>query len=134
MSARGTCSRRASGRGPIESRSNQPRRTVIPVPRVGRTLAHSLPLGEQEGETPSLQPISGTDPAPTVADSVTRAVCLVDELDALPQLVDEIEVVGVGAIETAVAAGIRELIEHLRAQAAAMVSLVDRLERIAAPS
>jgi hypothetical protein len=27
--------------------------------------------------------------------------------------------------------GIRELIEHLRAQAAAMVSLVDRLERLA---
>lgn len=66
-------------------------------------------------EIPSLQPISEIDPGPTIADSVTRAVCLVDELDALPRLVEEIEVVGVFALETAIAAGIRELIEHLRA-------------------
>jgi len=42
-------------------------------------------------------------------------------------------VVGVSA-ETAIADGIRELIEHLRAQAAALVSLVDRLERITSPT
>lgn len=98
------------------------------------TRPHPMPTDGRGVEVPSLQPISGTDPAPTIADSVTRAVCLVDELDALPQLVDEIELVGVSAVETAIAAGIRELIEHLQAQAAAMVSMVDRLERIAAPS
>ena len=103
----------------------------------GRQDARAHPTSTERQdpmEIPSLQPISEINPVPTIADSVTRAVCLVDELDALPQLVEEIEVVGVFALETAVAAGIRELIEHLRAQAAAMVSLVDRLERIAAPT
>jgi hypothetical protein len=85
-------------------------------------------------EISSQQPVSEDELAPTIADSVTRAVCLVDELDVLPQLVDEIEVVGVCAGEIGIAAGIRELIEHLRSQAAAMVSLVDRLERIAPPA
>ena len=37
--------------------------------------------------------------APTIVDSDTQAVCLVDELATLPQLVDEIEVAGVSAGE-----------------------------------
>ncbi|HET9648837.1 MAG TPA: hypothetical protein VFP34_11455 [Microlunatus sp.] len=70
--------------------------------------------------------------AATIVDSVTRAVCLVDELATLPELVDEIEVVGVSASDSAIVDCIRELIEHLRARAAAMVCLVNRLERISA--
>jgi len=57
-----------------------------------------MPTEEHEAEIVPQQPISEVDPAPTIADSVTRAVCPVDELDALPQLVDEIEVVGVCAL------------------------------------
>ena len=34
-------------------------------------------------------------PALTIVDSVTRAVCIVDELASLPELVDEIEVAGI---------------------------------------
>lgn len=71
--------------------------------------------------------------AATVVDSVTRAVCLVEELAILPELVDEIEVAGVPTGEAALVDGIRELIEHLRVQAAAIVTLADRLERIAPP-
>ena len=67
----------------------------------------------------------------TIVDSVTRAVCLVDELATLPELVEEIEVAGVSAGPAELAAGIRELIEHLRVQAAAIASLADRLEKIA---
>lgn len=69
--------------------------------------------------------------AATIVDSVTRAVCLVDELATLPQLVDEIEDAGVSAGEAGLADGIRELIEHLRFQAEAIMSLADRLECIA---
>ena len=69
-------------------------------------------------------------PAVTIVDSVTRAVCLVDELAMLPQLVDEIEVAGAAAGAGLVDV-IRELIEHLRAQAATMVELVGRLGRLA---
>lgn len=97
------------------------------------TQANPTPTEKPGTEIPSQQPILESYPALSIADSVTRAVCLVDELDALPQLVDEIEVVGVPAAETGIADCIRELIDHLRAQAEAMVSLVDRLERIAAP-
>ena len=71
-------------------------------------------------------------PAVTIVDSVTRAVCLVDELATLPQLVDEIEVAGATAGAGLVNV-IRELIEHLRAQAATIVALVGRLERITPP-
>jgi len=85
-------------------------------------------------EVPSRQLNLEANPVALIADSVTRAVCLVDELDVLPQLVDEIEVVGITAVETGIADGIRELIEHLRVQAATMVLLVDRLERIAPPT
>ena len=69
-------------------------------------------------------------PVVTIVDSVTRAVCLVDELATLPQLVDEIEVAGAAAGAGLVDV-IRELIEHLRAQAATMVELVGRLGRLA---
>jgi len=69
----------------------------------------------------------------TIVDSVTQAVCLVDELSTLPQLVYEIEVAGVSAGEAGLADGIRELIEHLRLQAEAIVPMADRLERIAPP-
>ena len=71
--------------------------------------------------------------AATIVDSLTRAVCLIDELASLPDLVDEIEVAGVAAGPAELAAGIRELIEHLRVQAAAIATLADRLERIAPP-
>jgi len=96
--------------------------------------AHPTPTAGQVMEAPSPQMDFAADPAASIADSVTRAVCLVDELDVLPQLVDEIEVVGITAVETGIADGIRELIEHLRVQAATMVLLVDRLERIAPPT
>lgn len=71
--------------------------------------------------------------AATIVDSVTRAVCLVDELATLRELVDEIEDAGVSAEEAGLVAGIRELIRHLRVQAVAIATLADRLERIAAP-
>jgi hypothetical protein len=55
----------------------------------------------------------------------------VDELATLPQLVDDIEVAGATAGAEVVDV-IRELFEH-RAQAATMVELVDRLERLTPP-
>lgn len=67
----------------------------------------------------------------TSVDSVTRVVCLVEELASLPRLVDEIEIAGVPAGETGLVDGLRELIEHLRFQAEAIVVLADRLEAIA---
>ena len=71
--------------------------------------------------------------AATIIDSVSRAVCLFDELATLPELVEEIELAGLSAGPAELAAGIRELIEHLRVQAAAIVTLADRLERITPP-
>lgn len=68
--------------------------------------------------------------AATIVDSVTRAVCLVDELDNLPGLVDEIEAVSLSANNSVILDCVRELIEHLRAHAEAIVCLVDRLERV----
>ncbi len=104
MSARGTCSPKASARagrvgvGPAAS-EHLPGTSGRPDTR---------PPSHADRRTGSESPIAaadfGTDPAPTIADSVTRAVSLVDELDALPQLVDEIELVGVSAVETAIAA------------------------------
>ena len=55
----------------------------------------------------------------------------VDIVTRAAELVDEIELAGVLAGEPALADGIRELIEHLRVQAAAIAPLADRLERIA---
>jgi len=70
-----------------------------------------------------------------IAESVSRAVCIIDELDVLPELVDEIEAAtgsrdGIRG-ETGLAAGIRELIGLLRLQAEAMARLVRRLEQVA---
>lgn len=98
------------------------------------TQAHPMPAEEQEVDIPLQQSISEHHQASAITDSVVRAVCLVDELDVLTQIVDEIEVVGVCAGEAELVDGIRELIEHLRTRVAAMVSLADRLERIAVPS
>ena len=93
-----------------------------------------MPMGsaEKAGTIPARQPASVQElQTAMIVDSVTRAVCLVDELATLPELVDEIELAGVLAGEPALADGIRELIEHLRVQAAAIAPLADRLERIA---
>jgi hypothetical protein len=67
-------------------------------------------------------------------EAVTRAVCRVDELRVLPQLVDEIEVAGLSkrgvGTEAGLVDGVRELIEHLRAQTDVIGGLVHRLERV----
>jgi len=60
-----------------------------------------------------------------------REVCRVDGHATLPRLVDEIEVLGASAGDTGLADGVRKLIEHLRYQADAIMSLADRLERLA---
>ncbi len=72
-------------------------------PRPGRTAHQSGvdidirdPSGGQDAQTlqdTATVPIS----PPTIVESVTRAVCIVDELAGLPELVDEIEVAGVPA-------------------------------------
>jgi hypothetical protein len=81
-----------------------------------------------ESQTPGDTPVGPLSPS-SIVDSVTRALCLVDELAGLPELVDEIEIAGVPAGEAELVRGVRELIEHLRHQADAIVSLADRLER-----
>ncbi len=110
----------AQGRGPRPGGTAQQSGagTSIPDPSVAR-----------EALTPQNEAAGTTSPA-TVADSVTRAVCIVDELAGLPELVDEIEVAGLPAGADELVRGVRELIDHLRHQADAIVSLVDRLERI----
>lgn len=73
-------------------------------------------------------------PTPSIVETVTRAVCIGDELDILPDLVDEIAVAGESPnsvhTQADLAAGIRELIDHLRIQAEAMTRLVKRLGRL----
>lgn len=101
--------------------------------RKGADVVVEKPPGEAEGV--AAHPAGGAAdalPAETIVDSVTRAVCLVDELATLPRLVDAIEVAGATAGAGLVDV-IRELIDHLRAQAATMVALVGRLERIMPP-
>ena len=70
-----------------------------------------------------------------IDDAVTRAVCIVDELAILPELVDEIEAAdrSPSAVrsEAAMTSGVRELIEHLRFHTDLMTNLMTRLERIA---
>jgi hypothetical protein len=72
---------------------------------------------------------------PAVVQAVTRAVCIVDELDVLSQLVDDIESVGGrsewSVDEPALTEGVRELIDRLRLQFDAMTEVLDRLERFA---
>jgi hypothetical protein len=125
----------AQGIGPRPDRhQDRPGATVSPPSPVEGTdtQVQSRPAAAAGVEMQPDRSIPEEAAAPTIVDSVTRAVCLIDELDALPQLVDEIEVAGALAAEADLADGIRELIEHMRVQAAVMVSLVDRLERIAA--
>jgi len=75
-------------------------------------------------------------PATDLGDAVTRAVCIVDELAILPELVEEIEAAGQSTrsitSRISVKEGVRELIEHLRVQAELIADVVLRLERIAA--
>lgn len=78
---------------------------------------------------------AGNRPLEGIVDSVTRAVCIVDELGLLPELVGELEV-AVGSTDvirsaTGLATSIRELIDHLRLQTDAMAELIRRLERVA---
>jgi hypothetical protein len=77
-------------------------------------------------------------PTQSIVETVTRAVCIVDKLEILPDLVDQIAVAGESPnsvhTQADLAAGIRELIDHLRIQAEAMTRLVKRLEQLAAPS
>lgn len=74
--------------------------------------------------------VIGPSPAPSIVDLVTQAVCILDELANLPELLDEIEVAGIPAGDGELARGVDELIQHLRCQVGAIVSFVDRLERI----
>ncbi|ACV76834.1 helix-turn-helix domain-containing protein [Nakamurella multipartita] len=103
--------------------------------RKGADVMVEEPPEEIEGLAADGHPAVGAMdafPVVTIVDSVTRAVCLVEELDTLPQLVDEIEVAGATAGAGLVDV-IRELTRHLRAQAATMVALVGRLERLTPP-
>lgn len=125
----------AQGVGPRPDRQHA--HPVVPVSPAGPVERTALPVqsGETEDanvEMPPAKPISHDAPSSTIIDSVTLAVCVVDELDSLPHLIDQIEVAGALADETELANGIRELIEHLQVQLASMVSLIDRLERITA--
>jgi len=96
----------------------------------GAEVAEVVGRPEPDGVDLSTQAEPEESRVATIVDSVTRAVSLVDELAALSQLVDEIEIAGASARETGFADDIRELIEHLRVQAATIVTLADRLERI----
>jgi hypothetical protein len=125
----------AQGVGPRPDRQGaRPGAPVSPPSPVEGTAVpvQSRPSEDAGVEMQPTQPISEDAAASTIIDSVRLAVCLVDELDSLPQLIDQIEVAGALADEAELANGIRELIEHLQVQVAAMVSLVDRLERITA--
>jgi hypothetical protein len=124
------------GLGPRPDRQNG--RPAEPVRHQERaeTVEVEMPMESPEGARVDScpEPASvGEIQAVTIVDSLTRAVCLVDELATLPELVDEIEVAGVSEGEAVLAAGIRELIEHLRVQDVAIATLADRLERIAPP-
>jgi len=118
------------GRGPF---GRVPDLKVRAATGMARTSWSRSRRGRRKAWPPArIRPGVDAFPVVTIVDSVTRAVCLVDELATLPQLVDEIEVAGATAGAGLVNV-IRELIEHLRAQAATMVALVGRLERITPP-
>jgi hypothetical protein len=72
-------------------------------------------------------------PATDIQDAMTRAVCIVDELAVLPELIDEIEAAQRSPSpinsEGRTKDGVRELIEHLKVQAELISNLVARLER-----
>ncbi|WP_420119898.1 helix-turn-helix domain-containing protein [Nakamurella sp.] len=71
----------------------------------------------------------------SVVDDVTRAVCVIEELSGLPELVDEIEAVaaswGMVASHPDLVNRVRELIEHIRLHVEVIAGLVSRLERVA---
>jgi hypothetical protein len=89
------------------------------------------PHGQPSGAT-VVQLVPGLD----LCDALTRAVCIVDELAILPDLVEEIEAAWRStrsiASKSSVKEGVRELIEHLRVQAELIADVVVRLERVAA--
>ncbi len=116
----------AQGRGPRPgSQDPDDAPPPRPAPSSGDDGSREQPYGATV-----VQLVPGTD----LGDAVTRAVCIVDELAVLPELVEEIEVAGVPAGEDGLIRGVRELIGHLRRQADAIVSLANRLERIAGHS
>ena len=93
---------------------------------------------DQSGGEPRERAVAALGSSDSIAESVSRAVSLIDELDVLPELVDEIETAtgsrdgirGKAGLE----ASIRELTDHLRLQAEAMSRLVQRLEQVARAS
>ena len=115
----------AQGRGP------RPGRTA---PRSGADIYISGSPDGREVQM-SVNAAAGTTSPERIVDSVTRAVCIVDELGVLPELVGELEV-AVGSTDvirsaTGLATSIRELIDHLKLQSDAMAELIRRLERVA---
>lgn len=83
----------------------------------------------------SADPAKENPSVPEVVQAVTRAVCIVDELDVLGELADEIESIGSGsgslAGEPALTDDVRGLIERIRLQIDAMAEVLHRLERLA---
>jgi len=71
----------------------------------------------------------------SVVEAVTRAVCMIDELAILPDLVDEIEAAresqSTGISQNDLATRIRELLESIRFHARLVTDILSRLERIA---
>ena len=119
----------AQGRGPRPVRQDD-RPAERGRHHEGAEVAEVEGRPEPDGVDLSTQAEPEESRVATIVDSVTRAVCLVDELAALSQLVDEIEIAGASVRDTGFADDIREMIEHLRVQAATIVTLADRLERI----
>ena len=89
---------------------------------------HDLPAGPAP-----VQPV----PASSVVDAVTRAVCIIDELAFLPDLVHEIEAARepqcIVTSQHDLWTRVRELIDHIRIHAKLVDDLLNRLEHIAGP-
>lgn len=116
----------AQGRGPRPGAGQDPDVAPPSLPS---------PSDAEPDEQPSGAMVVQLVPAKAIGDAVTRAVCIVDELAVLPELVDEIEASErsprSNASNMSVRHGVRELIEHLRVQAELISDLLPRLERIA---
>lgn len=73
-------------------------------------------------------------PALSVVEAVTRAVCIIDELAVLPDLVDEIEAAheshSIVHSHSEMATMIRQLVDNLRFHARLVADMLSRLERI----
>jgi transposase-like protein len=117
----------AQGRGPRPG-SQDPDDPPLPLP--GPSGGDDLPHEQPSGAT-VVQLVPATD----LGEAVMRAVCIVDELAVLPELVDEIEAAERSprsvASRISVQQGVRELIEHLRVQAELISDVVVRLEQVA---